>query len=576
MVIIKKLARDGSVFFLAGLLGGCTPAGPRALLDGKALIEQGKYPEAMEKLRTATSLLGTNAQAWNYFGLACQYEGHSRDAEAAYQKALACDHDLTEAHYNLGCLWLAQSKIEPAKAEFIACTLRRGNDPAGFIKLGEAQSRAAMNEAGVAARAREWAAAEKSFNEALRLQPQQSGALNGLGVVRLERGHTAEAAQLFNSALKQQPGYAPALLNLAICEQQYLRDPQSALQKYREYLALKPQPENAEAVKTLVHQLEQSLNPPPRPATTNASIPSNAAIGAARPLATNTSHAANTQSLVADHSSSPPQPRSNAPTLQRSNAPSTPPEVVNLAPSEPALHAAQDVPPAQDAANSAASQTVASADPKSSPKRGILKSLNPLNLFQSERKVSSADSTAAQGGSQSAASSGSRYSYQSPSKPASGNRAAAERAFAQGVEAQKSHHLAEALQSYRLATQADPSYFEAHYNLALAATEAGNSSQALAAYETGLAIRPESLDARYNFALVLKQAGYLQDAVNELERVLKSFPNETRAHLALGNIYAQQLRQPAQARQHYLKVVQADPGNPQADAIRYWLASHPL
>src|SRR5438105_3718543 len=57
------------IAFLA-LLAGCTPPGPRALLQGKKLIEQGKYPAAVTKLEAATSILGTNAQAWNYLGLA--------------------------------------------------------------------------------------------------------------------------------------------------------------------------------------------------------------------------------------------------------------------------------------------------------------------------------------------------------------------------------------------------------------------------------------------------------------------------------------------------------------------------
>ena len=85
----------------------------------------------------------------------------------------------------------------------------------------------------------------------------------------------------------------------------------------------------------------------------------------------------------------------------------------------------------------------------------------------------------------------------------------------------------------------------------------------------------QAVDARYNFALVLKQANYLADAVNELERLLASYPNETRANLALGNLYAQQFHQPAKARQHYLKVLEVDPRHPQAGAIRYWLAANP-
>ena len=65
-------------------------------------------------------------------------------------------------------------------------------------------------------RAREPSAAEKSFNEALRLNPQSLEAMNGLGLAKLQRGRAAEAAQCFESALKQQPDYRPALLNLAI------------------------------------------------------------------------------------------------------------------------------------------------------------------------------------------------------------------------------------------------------------------------------------------------------------------------------------------------------------------------
>jgi len=102
----------------------------------------------------------------------------------------------------------------------------------------------------------------------------------------------------------------------------------------------------------------------------------------------------------------------------------------------------------------------------------------------------------------------------------------------------------------------------------------------LTSYEYALAIQPTSfdahyIDARYNFALVLKQAHYLSEAANELEKVLASSPNETRAHLALANIYAQQLRQPAKARPHYLKVLEVEPQHPQAGSIRYWLAANP-
>src|SRR5437868_1804428 len=56
------LASLALVLFGVLIFTGCTPEGPRALLAGKRLIDQGKYSQAVEKLRTATALLVTNAQ----------------------------------------------------------------------------------------------------------------------------------------------------------------------------------------------------------------------------------------------------------------------------------------------------------------------------------------------------------------------------------------------------------------------------------------------------------------------------------------------------------------------------------
>ncbi len=98
---------------------------------------------------------------------------------------------------------------------------------------------------------------------------------------------------------------------------------------------------------------------------------------------------------------------------------------------------------------------------------------------------------------------------------------------------------------------------------------------ALASYEQALAVQPDSVDARYNFALALKAAGYAPDAADELKKILAANPDEVRAHLALANLCAQELHDPAQARQHYQKVLDLDPTNPQAADIRFWLVANP-
>ncbi|NJN06417.1 MAG: tetratricopeptide repeat protein [Rhodobacteraceae bacterium] len=135
--------------------------------------------------------------------------------------------------------------------------------------------------------------------------------------------------------------------------------------------------------------------------------------------------------------------------------------------------------------------------------------------------------------------------------------------------------VTQAITEYLAAVQADPSYFEAYYNLGLAAMTGGHLQRALSAYERALSIKPTDINARFNFALALQKSGHARDASNELETLLAAEPEEIRAHLALANIYAQELAQPVRARPHYLKVLEAQPRHSQAAAIQQWLNSHP-
>jgi tetratricopeptide (TPR) repeat protein len=603
MRTIKNEAGKYLMLFLAAvtLFTGCTPPGPRALFKGKKLLEQGRYAEAVERLKIATALLNTNAQAWNYLGLAYHHAGQPGQAERAYQRALALDHDLTEAHYNLGCLWLSENRLEGAKTELTAYTLRRGNSLDGFLKLGTAQLRA-----------RELAAAEKTFNDALKLNPQSAEALTSVGLVRVQRQRADEAVAWFKKALKEQPDYSPALLNLAIVEQEYLKDRAAALQHYRAYLALKPVPDNAESIKGIVHELEQEINPTPPPPprleqemhpalphqnpalaaqpTTNPGPPRMSVAEAAHtptpPKAPVTNGARTAGSAGAEMAASKPAPVTNAarpapvtnapkPTPVTAPPPASNPEVVQA---EPVFKAAEDVstappqpPSVIDDNRSVTTSAPATAKQTKPVKKTFLQRMNPLNLLGGETSPQATPAAVPDSAPENGVIGSGRYVYKSPAKPQSGDHTSAERAFAQGLQAQQAQRFPEAVQAYRRAIQLDPAFFDAYYNLGLAGAALGNQQTALTAYEYALALRPESLDARYNFALVLKQANFPVDAANELQKVLSNYPNDSRTHLALGNLYAQQLQQPTKARQHYLKVLETDPRNPQAANIRYWL-----
>src|SRR4051812_24534685 len=103
-------------------LTGCTPAGPRALLDGERLLNEQKYSQAATKLELATRLLPANAQAWNHLGLAYHKAGQPSDALKAYEQARRLDPNLSAARYNLGCLLLEQDNPQAAATELTGYT----------------------------------------------------------------------------------------------------------------------------------------------------------------------------------------------------------------------------------------------------------------------------------------------------------------------------------------------------------------------------------------------------------------------------------------------------------------------
>jgi len=548
LVIKNRILRGVILFLLAVFIAGCMPPGPRALLKGKKSLERGDFTSAVEQLKTATTLLPANAQAWNYYGVALQHAGQPDDAADAYQRALSLDRDLTEAHYNLGCLWLERNKFDSANTEFTAYTLRRSNMPEGWLKLGNAQLGAG-----------EIVPAEKSFSTAYYMNTNNPEALNGFGLARIARGRPREAAQFFAAAVQRDSSYAPAILNLATVNAQYLHDNKTAQENYRAYLALTPRPADWDDVNAALNNLGQS------PAVAVASPPQENQNQPA-PLPPLVLSETKTPTTVAVHPFTPPkmQPAAHAP-----------PQVVKV-----------QTPPT----------TVAASPPEQSQSPGSSHSLNPLHWFNSspqenysqngvtplppENPAPTAVSTPPAAPKPVKVAPPAppvfpRYVYLSPRKPKAGDRLAASGAFTKARASELDSNLADAAQSYQKAAQIDPAWFEAQYNYSVLAYRLKAFRQSLAACEMALAIQPDSADARYTFALALKSSGFITDAVNELKKVVASNPDNSSAHLALGDIDAQQLHDTADARLHYLKFLDLDPRNSQATNVRFWLASNP-
>ncbi|HWY32719.1 MAG TPA: tetratricopeptide repeat protein, partial [Candidatus Acidoferrum sp.] len=505
-MLVKKIPIKcgAALLVLAIFLSGCTPAGPRAFFAGKQYMDQGDYANAAARFKIAATLLATNAVVWNYYGMALQADHQPQAAAAAYQRALELDRDLVEAHFNLGGLWLEQNQPDEARTEFTAYTLRRSNDPEGWLKLGSAELRL-----------EETIGAEKSFSKVLYLKPGDAAADNGMGLAQIQRGKPHDAARFFTAAIKSDPGFAPAILNLATINHQYLHDDKTALANYQAYLALTPRPADWDEVNSLANQLEQpGLATAPPVATFSPPPPEKK-----RPSFTGVVH----------NTSRPSEPRPEVPQKQPVETSST--EVVanerpsNIAPAMP-VQVVQVAPPPQIIASPRAAANLPPPAPASEPPVELPIPAQPdqksgfwHRLFTPSENQKQQESTylengvtplpSAAGAADTSLSSPKpapvpltrfpRYQFISPRKPGPGDHANGTPAAGALTRAQlyeQDEKWSDALQYYAQAAQADPSWFVAQYNTAVLAQRLRIYSQSLTAYEYALAIQPDSMDAR--------------------------------------------------------------------------------
>ena len=530
-------------------LSGCSKSGPESLLEGERLLNAGKPEAAVVELKKAVTLLDKTPQAWNHLGLANHRLGRVKDAAGAYRQALTLDPNLAVTHFNYGCLLLENGNPAAAAVELASFTVHQPNSVEGWLKRGSAELRSKQLDA-----------AEQSLRRAATLSPRSAETINALGVLQVQRRRGGEAFQSFSTAAQLQPGYAPALLNMAVLlHTGFPVKPvdyrPSALQKYREFLAIQPHPPQWDAAALVAQQLDSELNPRPPVALPQTNLLIAAIV---KPVLTNPPPRVTL--------TNPPRVETTAsgtrvPTFTATNPVPPPPLVktditITAFPPPAATGRAPDT-------SSPVPAPVAKLTPSptpvvTSPPPAIEVRVVPPPVAEIVGPLSA-----------------NRYQYRNPSRPASGNRGRAESFYATGQEFQERGRWREALEAYDKAAQADPAMFEAHHNVGLMAVQVGDTPRALTAYEAALVLQPAALSARFNFALALVKGSYHRDAANELERLLGDYPDEPRAHLALANLYAQQLFQAPQARLHYLRVLQLEPQHPQGTAIRYWLRDHP-
>ena len=536
------------------LVLGCQPPGARALFEGEARLKAGEPKLAIAQFEKAVKLLPGEWRAWNYLGLARHRAGDLDGAHEAFQRAMEMAGERRNSpedasfvlKFNTGRLAIDRDRLADAKTELHAYSISAEPSFHAYFWLGEVY-RKEMN----------WASASTEYQKALAQDDHSAVAHNRLGMAQLWMIQPSEAAKSFKAALKRNPDFVQAHLNLAMTYQWYLPgNDAKALEAFQQYLQLTREP--APGVQALADALQAKVRPNPAPVP--PIVETNQLTAVWSPQGTN----AAITNLVIEI-----PPATNAvPTNLVVEVPSPTNTVVEIPPAtnKPPLRVTQVRPSLTN--RPPVEVTVPPVTPTNRPPVKIAKttvtqpSVAPETTKKTEVKAVPGVV---------------RYRYVKPKRPEPGAVVDPEgltKMFEKALHQHRINELDAAIDGYRKVLQVNPAYQQAYVNIALALQVQGEVKQALPVYEKALAINPFSKVTRHGFASALSRSEYYVDAAKEFHGLLDLYKNDLSAHLALGGLYSDHLKDPDKASVHFRKVLELSPQHPQATGIRQWLFNH--
>ena len=536
------------------LVLGCQPPGARALFEGEARLKAGEPKLAIAQFEKAVKLLPGEWRAWNYLGLARHRAGDLDGAHEAFQRAMEMAGERRDSpedasfvlKFNTGRLAIDRDRLADAKTELHAYSISAEPSFHAYFWLGEVY-RKEMN----------WASASTEYQKALAQDDHSAVAHNRLGMAQLWMIQPSEAAKSFKAALKRNPDFVQAHLNLAMTYQWYLPgNDAKALEAFQQYLQLTREP--APGVQALADALQAKVRPNPAPVP--PIVETNQLTAVWSPQGTN----AAITNLVIEI-----PPATNAvPTNLVVEVPSPTNTVVEIPPAtnKPPVRVTQVRPSLTN--RPPVEVTVPPVTPTNRPPVKIAKTTvtQPSVAPDTPKKT---EVKAVPGVV--------RYRYVKPKRPEPGAVVDPEgltKMFEKALHQHRINELDAAIDGYRKVLQVNPAYQQAYVNIALALQVQGEVKQALPVYEKALAINPFSKVTRHGFASALSRSEYYVDAAKEFHGLLDLYKNDLSAHLALGGLYSDHLKDPDKASVHFRKVLELSPQHPQATGIRQWLFNH--
>lgn len=205
-----------------------------------AQIKQGDFQAAKVLLRDSLKEHSSEPELWNLLGIAETELHDASSAKSAFQHGLQLAPDSVSLHENLGLLFYRQADYTGAKGQLARAVALGSQKPgvlfslaASRLRTGEPSQALAdlkalegplgnlsgyWDERGRAESLKEPAEAEKSFNRALQLQPDDLEALNGAAAAAAKQGLDEKALAYLIKARRASPNDVTTLAHFgAVC-----------------------------------------------------------------------------------------------------------------------------------------------------------------------------------------------------------------------------------------------------------------------------------------------------------------------------------------------------------------------
>lgn len=214
---------------------------------GNAYEKRGFNASALEEYNKALIIDPNDADVYNNIGIYYDKMNLFEGAIQYYKKCLNIDTKHAKAYNNLGVVLTKQKKLDDAVQSFKQAISVNPLYPDAHNNLGIAYYRKGLMDE-----------AEREFKLTISIEPYHAEAHNDLGILYNDKHLYNDAIHEFETAIRIRPDYANAHMNLGAVVLKYRKNRDTALFHLKESLKLDPQQEQADGIKKLIQQLEDT------------------------------------------------------------------------------------------------------------------------------------------------------------------------------------------------------------------------------------------------------------------------------------------------------------------------------